>query len=100
MLVLFLMPVPGGPLVETTHFDKVVHFGVFLGFAVLLHLDRASKAAPTVLASVVFAAAMEVLQWLLPYREGDWYDLAAGTAGGSIGAALVLWRAQRRGPAT
>ena len=100
MLVLFLLPVPAGPLEQTTHIDKVVHFGVFLGFAVLFHLDRASGAAPALLASFLFAAAIEVLQLLLPFREGDWYDLAAGTAGGSAGAALVLWRARHRRPAT
>ena len=100
MLVIFLMPVAVGPLEETTHIDKVVHFGVFLGFAVLFHLDRASGAVPALLASVGFAAAIELLQLLLPYREGDWYDLAAGAAGGSVGAALVLWSARRRRAAT
>jgi VanZ family protein len=90
MLVLFLLPVPAGPLEETTHIDKVVHFGVFLGFTVLFHLDRASGPGPTLLASFALAAAIEVLQLLLPYREGDWYDLAAGVAGASIGAALVF----------
>jgi VanZ family protein len=71
MLVLFLLPVPAGPLEETTHIDKVVHFGVFLGFTVLFHLDRASGPGPTLLASFALAAAIEVLQLLLPYREGD-----------------------------
>ena len=94
MLLLFLLPVPGGPLEEVNHFDKAVHLSVFLGFALLFHLDRASGAALTLLASFAFAAAIEVLQWLLPYRSGDWWDLAAGAAGGSIGAALVLWSAR------
>jgi VanZ family protein len=91
MLVLFLLPVPAGPLEEATHIDKVVHFSVFLGFAVLFRFSRAAGAASALLASFAFAAAIEVLQLLLPYREGDWYDLAAGAAGSSIGAALVLW---------
>jgi VanZ family protein len=96
MLVLFLLPMPAAPLEGTTHIDKVVHFGVFLGFAVLFHLDRAAGAAPVLLASVAFAAAIEVLQLLLPYREGDWFDWAAGAVGGSAGAALVLWRVRQR----
>jgi VanZ family protein len=96
MLVLFLLPVPAGPLEETTYIDKIVHFGVFLGFAVLFHLDRVSGAAPALLASFAFAAAIEVLQSVLPYREGDWSDLVAGAAGGSVGAALVLWSARQR----
>ena len=96
MLVLFLLPVPTGPLEETTHLDKVVHFAVFLVFALLFHLDRASRAVPALLASAAFAAAIEVVQWLLPYRGSDWWDFAAGTAGGGIGAALILWSARRR----
>ena len=100
MLVLFLLPVPAGPLEETTHIDKVVHFGVFLGFTVLFHLDRASGPAPALLASLALAAAIEVLQLLLPYRKGDWYDLAAGAAGASIGAALVFWIARHQRAAT
>ena len=100
MLALFLLPVPAGPLEETTHIDKVVHFSVFLVFAVLFHLDRVSGALLALLASFAFAAAIEVLQLLLPYREGDWSDLAAGAAGGSIGAALVLWSARQRRAAT
>jgi VanZ family protein len=96
MLVLFLLPVPSGPLEETTHLDKAVHFGVFLGFALLFHLDRAAPAGSMLLASAAFAAAIEVIQWLLPYRGSDWWDFAAGTAGGGIGAALVFWSARRR----
>jgi VanZ family protein len=100
MLVLFLLPVPGGPLEPTQHLDKVVHFGIFLGFAVLFHLARNSGTAQTLLVSVAFAAAIELLQLLVPYRDGDWYDLVAGAAGGSIGAALVLWNARHHRSAT
>ena len=96
MLALFLLPVPSGPLEQTTHLDKVVHFGVFLGFALLLHLDRAAPAGATLLTSAAFAAAIEVIQWLLPYRGSDWWDFAAGSAGGGIGAALVLVSARWR----
>ncbi len=96
MLLLFLLPVPVDPLEKTTHLDKVVHFSVFLGFALLFHLDRISGAAATLFGSVAFAAAIEVLQGLLPYRESDWWDLAAGTAGGGVGAVLVLWSARHR----
>jgi VanZ family protein len=99
MLVVFLLPLPSGPLEPTRHLDKVVHFGIFLGFAVLFHSARSSGLAQTLLASVAFAAAIEMLQLLVPYRDGDWYDLAAGAAGGGVGAALVLWSA-RRGRAT
>ena len=96
MLMLFLVPVPSGPLETTTHLDKLVHFGIFLGFAVLFHLARNSGATQTLLTSVAFATAIELLQLLVPYRDGDWYDLAAGAAGGGIGTLLVLWSARHR----
>jgi VanZ family protein len=100
MLLLFLVPVPAGPLDGATHLDKVIHFSIFLAFALFWHLDSASGAARTLLATLLFAGAIEVLQGLLPYRDSDWWDLAAGAAGGVIGAVVVLWRAQQRRPAT
>lgn len=99
MLALFLLPVPSGPLEETTHLDKVVHFGIFLGFALLFHLDRHARALPTLLASAAFAGGIEVVQWLLPYRGSEWWDFAAGVAGGGLGAALILWSARHRAAA-
>jgi VanZ family protein len=100
MLLVFLLPVPAGPLEPTKYFDKVVHLGIFLGFAVLFHLARSAGVAQTLLASVAFAATIEMLQSLVPYRDGDWYDLAAGALGGSIGTALVVWWARHRRAAT
>jgi hypothetical protein len=99
MLLLFLVPVPG-PLDEATHLDKVVHFGVFLVFALLWHLDRGSTASRTLLVSIAFAGGIELLQGLLPYRDSDWWDMVAGAAGGGIGAAGVLWKSRRPGAAT
>lgn len=96
MLLLFLLPVPAGRLDGAQYLDKAVHCSVFLGFALLLHLDTASTAVRTLLAALAFAAIIEILQWILPYRDGDWWDLAAGAAGGAIGAALVLWSARHR----
>jgi VanZ family protein len=94
MLLLFLLPAPGS--VNTpTHSDKVVHFAVFLGFAVLFRLDRTSRPAPALLASVTFAIVIEMLQALLPYRDADWSDLVAGGAGGIVGPFLVLWRTRQ-----
>ena len=96
MLVLFLLPMPSAPLDETTHLDKAVHLGVFLGFALLFHFDTAAGAGTTLLVSSAFAAAIEAVQWLVPYRGSDWWDFAAGAVGGGIGGALILWNNRRR----
>ena len=103
MVLVFLVPVPTTPLAELSHVDKLVHFGVFLGFALLFYIDidRASRTGWTLLTSFAFAAAIELVQWVLPYREGDWWDFVAGAAGASVGAFLVLLieRPARRGAA-
>jgi len=97
MLLVFLVPVPATPLEESRHFDKVVHFGIFLGFALLLHVAYLARAGSTFLISVAFAAGIEVLQWALPYRRADSWDFWAGSAGAV--AALLLIIARGRGVA-
>jgi VanZ family protein len=44
----------------------------------------------TFLVSVAFAGGIELVQWILPYREGDWLDFVAGAVGAGLGAVLVL----------
>lgn len=90
MVLVFLAPVPSTPLEQASHVDKLVHFGIFLGFALFLHADRAPKVWWTLLASFAFAAAIELVQSVLPYREGDWWDFVAGAAGATAGCILML----------
>lgn len=90
MVLVLLLPVPATPLAESRHVDKLVHFGVFLGFALLFYVDRHWKAWWTFLISVIFAGGIELVQWSLPYREGDWLDFVAGVAGAGLGALMVL----------
>jgi VanZ family protein len=95
MVLAFLVPVPTTPLAESKHVDKLVHFGVFLGFALLLHWDRPLKVMWTFFISSAFAGAIELVQWFLPYRDADWWDFLAGAAGAGLGAILVILRASR-----
>jgi VanZ family protein len=90
MLLAFLLPTPATPLAESQHFDKVVHFGIFLGFALLFYRERHWNAWWTFLISTAFAGVIELVQSTLPYRQGDWLDFAAGAAGAGVGAILVL----------
>jgi VanZ family protein len=90
MVLVFLVPVPSTSLAESNYVDKLVHFGIFLGFALLLHVDRATKVWGTLLTSLSFAAAIELVQWVLPYRSGDWWDFVAGAAGATFSTVLML----------
>jgi VanZ family protein len=89
MVLVFLVPVPTIPLAEGNHVDKLVHFGIFLGFALLLYIDRASKMVWILLISFGFAGGIELVQWFLPYRDADWWDFLAGAAGAGLGVLLV-----------
>ena len=88
MVVLFLLPIPNIPLAEFRHVDKLVHFGIFLGFAVLYHLDRHRGAWRTFLIAAAFAGSIELVQWRLPYREGEWLDFVAGAVGSWLGTLI------------
>jgi VanZ family protein len=89
MVLAFVAPVPATPLAEVNHIDKLVHFGIFLGFALLLYIDRASEAVWMLLISFTFAGGIELVQWFLPYRDADWWDFFAGAAGAGFGVLLV-----------
>jgi VanZ family protein len=90
MVLAFLLPVPRLPVPAPGGVDKVVHFGLFLGFALLYHLDRRPSVGEMLLVSFAFAGAIELVQLALPYRGGDWRDFVAGATGAGIGAALAL----------
>ena len=95
MVLLFLAPVPPTHLAESSHVDKLVHFGIFLVFALLFHVDRAPSVWWALLTTFTFAAAIELVQSLLPYRDGDGWDFLAGAAGATCGTVLMLWFARQ-----
>src|ERR1019366_3261868 len=97
MVVAFLVPVPTLPISLPNQFDKMVHFGIFLGFALLLHLDRRPRLGVTLLVSLAFAGGVELVQSLIPYRSGDWRDFVAGAAGAGLGVVMVSLLRRRPG---
>lgn len=91
MVLIFLAPVPSTLLADSNHLDKLVHFGIFLVFALLFHVDRAPGVWWGLLTAFAFAAAIELVQAVLPYRDGDGWDFVAGAAGATCGTLLMLW---------
>jgi VanZ family protein len=43
------------------------------------------------LISSAFAGAIELVQAILPFRDGEWLDFAAGAAGAGVAAVLLLF---------
>jgi VanZ family protein len=89
IVLVFLTPTPDTGI-ESTYIDKVVHFGLFFGFALFFHVDRAASPGRTFLVSTMFAAAVELVQWFLPFREVELGDFVSGAAGASVGTVIVL----------
>lgn len=98
VLVLSLMP-PTQPL-PTTGWDKTNHLLAFVVLAVLGRRAYAGHGLAVLLALVAYGGLIELLQGLTAYREADWVDLLADSAGVAAGCALD-WLARsraRRGP--
>lgn len=95
MVLLFLVPVPGASIPDSHGLDKLIHFLAFLGFVLLAHLGRPWQLGSTCIRAVLFAAVIELLQWPLPYRDGDVSDFIAGSAGALVGLVLALLWGER-----
>jgi VanZ family protein len=95
MVLVFLAPLPQGGLFESTYWDKVVHFGLFFGFALIFHFDRSASWWRTFLISTMFAAGVELVQGVLPFRDMEWGDLVAGAAGAALATVLLLYTERR-----
>src|SRR5215216_1722645 len=95
MLLAFLLPLPESPVAEANQVDKLVHFGIFLGLTLLFYRDRHPRPVWAFLVASAFAGAIELVQWGVGYRDGDWLDFAAGAAGAGVAVLWLLLRARR-----
>ncbi len=88
LLVITLAPLPSRAFELASGSDKLVHFGLFAGFGVLLYWNMYSSRRPTLITVVgltaVVAALIEVFQTPLPFRSGDVWDLVWGVIGGVV----------------
>lgn len=83
---------PGHGLLDIPYFDKVVHFGVFVGFAVLWHLaaSGARRSFQIVAWGIGLAILTEVVQQLpLIGRESGLDDAAFDVAGLLLGTLIM-----------
>lgn len=89
ILTLTLAPLPAGAGRLPDWFDKVVHGGLFLGFAALLYWNGGTGRWPrgvwVIGLSAAFAAAIELAQGPLVFRTGDVWDFVWGVVGAALG---------------
>ncbi len=84
---------PMGWLARIPHYDKLIHFGFYLGQVVLLSLwirpacqNRIWVAIPC----IIFSGIIELLQSEYFSRSGDWIDFAANSFGALLGVPLAV----------
>ncbi len=96
ILVLLFAPVAGGlPSEYYTWFDKVVHFVMFAGLALIGYWNVGSI-TPVVLFAVTLAGGTELLQGFLPYRSREIWDFLAGAGGALAGIGVPIIQARRK----
>ncbi len=93
LLVITLAPLPSRAFELASGLDKLVHFGLFAAFSVLLYWNMYSSRRPRLITVVgltaVVAALIEVFQTPLPFRSGDVWDLLWGVVGALVGFGVV-----------
>lgn len=86
---------PARPFLNIPHFDKLVHFGLFLVFCLLLFRPfKTLKLKPYFWApavSLALAGLLEITQQLISAsRSSNLYDFFANAAG--IAASIIIYR--------
>lgn len=97
--ILCLMPAEDLPRVkafEFPHFDKVVHFGMYFIFALLmvrpLKINRWPVWPVTILSSMFVGGVIEILQFAFTYqRFASWGDFAADMTGALAGLVAYVF---------
>ena len=104
ILVLLLTLTPGDNMPETNlwsdlfRFDTVAHFGVF-GVMVFLmivglskqytyHFLRKKAVVVSVAVSILYGVIIELLQFTIPGRSFEWFDILANSLGCFVGLGL------------
>ncbi|MEE8252188.1 MAG: VanZ family protein [Gemmatimonadales bacterium] len=96
VLMLLFTPVASGlPSEYYTWFDKVVHFVMFAGLALIGYWNVGSITL-VVLFTVTLAGGTELLQGFLPFRSREIWDFLAGAGGALAGVGVLIIQARRK----
>lgn len=91
----FMQSPPAGPGIP--HLDKVVHFGLFFILAASMHYAFRLRYRWSLVILFGYAVATEVIQYYIPGRGADIYDVIADMAGAGTFFMLFGWYKRSRG---
>jgi len=81
------------------HADKIVHFGIFFILAALIGLEKKfvslSDKIKIVIISTLYGIMIEIIQYFIPWRGFDYYDMLADFCGAVVGAMLCSFLKKR-----
>jgi VanZ family protein len=90
----FIQNPPAGPAVP--HLDKAVHFVLFFVLAASMHYAFRLAWGWSMLLLAIYGIAIEAVQYRLPGRGADGWDLVADLVGAACFYVLLRWWKSRR----
>jgi len=97
LIILSIIPVPdlGLPKFKVFELDKLVHFIMYLFFAIIWGLKTenfSQKKIKILIYSVLFGLSLEIFQHILPFgRYFDWGDFLANSIGVLFGVFILYY---------
>ncbi len=107
-LIVALSSIPGHsfPNVRLLSYDKLIHFGEYAVFSILLYRAAASLKLQdrfllglAIILAGLFGALDELYQLLIPGRDSSFADWSADQVGAVLGAISYIWWQRRDQPA-
>lgn len=112
VLVLSVLPSKSFPKTGITNIDKIVHFLMYFFMVIVMFLDDLLKNAPHfykrqlskkykeckisqkllffLFFAIIFGAIIEIIQYFLPFRSAEWYDLLSNSVGAFLGIITII----------
>jgi len=99
VLVLSVLPSSDFPKVRITNIDKLVHFCFYFGMVMVMFFDNflsgkkyisGKKLLYFFIFAVIFGVMIEFIQYFLPTRSAELYDVLANSCGAIFGIATIF----------